>query len=225
MKIKNYSVLLLLMLLVSIAVAQSSEESRTRFGILAGVNFQNLTGSDADGDKLTNDMITGFHAGVNVQIPIVPEFYFQPGLMFSTKGAENNGDGFSAKYKLAYIEVPMNFVYKASLGTGYVMVGFGPYVAYGVMGTLKFEGGDGTTEMDIVFQDVVETSDNPALPYLKAIDVGANILAGYEMSSGVFLQLNSQLGMLDLSPEYKGIENDKSSLKNTGFGLSLGYRF
>jgi hypothetical protein len=31
--------------------------------------------------------------------------------------------------------------------------------------------------------------------------------------------------MLDINPEYKILTNDKSALKNTGFGVSLGYRF
>jgi hypothetical protein len=42
-----------------------------------------------NGDMLENDMIVGYHVGFNVQIsPLVPEFYFQPGLLFSTKGAK-----------------------------------------------------------------------------------------------------------------------------------------
>lgn len=28
-----------------------------------------------------------------------------------------------------------------------------------------------------------------------------------------------------LQPEYEGVDNDKTVFKNTGFGLSLGYRF
>ena len=31
--------------------------------------------------------------------------------------------------------------------------------------------------------------------------------------------------MLKINPENKWISDDKSSIKNTGFGLSLGYRF
>jgi hypothetical protein len=48
------------------------------------------------------------------------------------------------------------------------------------------------------------------------------------MAGGIFLQLNGQLGMLKINPEDKRIitvYSDKLSVKNTGFGLSLGYRF
>lgn len=37
--------------------------------------MQNLNGKNILDDKLENDMIIGFHVGVNAQIPIVPQFY------------------------------------------------------------------------------------------------------------------------------------------------------
>ena len=51
-------------------------KSQTSFGILGGLNFQNINGTDNDGDKLNNDLILGFHAGVNLMIPVAPDFYF-----------------------------------------------------------------------------------------------------------------------------------------------------
>jgi hypothetical protein len=52
--------------------------------------------------------------------------------------------------------------------------------------------------------------------------------AGFEMAGGLFLQLNAQLGMLKINPEDNRliqIYSDQLSVKNTGFGLSMGYRF
>jgi hypothetical protein len=45
------------------------------------------------------------------------------------------------------------------------------------------------------------------------------------MSSGIFAQINTQFGLLKINPENKYIADDKTSVKNVGFGLSLGYRF
>ena len=73
-------------------------------------------------------MIIGYHAGVNVQIPVASEFYFQPGLLFSTKGAKNVSGSVTNTTKLSYVELPLNMVYKGKLGNGFVMVGFGPYL-------------------------------------------------------------------------------------------------
>jgi len=188
MKTKLISFVLILMLSVPLAIAQSTDKGKTSFAVLGGVNFQNLNGKNDAGNKLENDMILGFHAGVNIQIPVAPEFYFQPGLLFSTKGAKNP----TITYKLSYIELPLNFVYKGLLGNGFVMVGFGPYVGYAITKDENF----------------------------KAFDAGGNIFAGYEMAGGIFCQLNTQFGMLNIKDT-----SDKSSFKNTGFGLSIGYRF
>jgi hypothetical protein len=225
MKTKLISIAMILMLAASMAMAQGTGNAKTSFGILGGVNFQNLTGKDISGDKLENDMIIGYHIGVNAQIPIAPQFYFQPGLLFSTKGAKNTVGSVTNTTKLNYIEMPLNLVYKALLGKGYFMLGFGPYVGYAFSGKVLSEGGGISLDQKIEFQNVVETTDNLTVPYCKAFDFGGNIFAGYEMSNGIFAQFNTQLGMVKINPEYKILPDDKSVVKNTGFGLSLGYRF
>jgi len=227
MKTKLISLIMILLLSASLAIAQSTDKAKVSFAILGGVNFQNLNGKDNNGNKLENDMIIGYHAGVNVQIPVAPEFFFQPGLIFTTKGAKNTYGSLTGTFKLSYIELPLNFVYKTLLGKGSFMLGFGPYIGYGIGGTASIENESTTFKTDIEFKNVVETGD-PLVPYAKAFDAGGNIFAGYEMAGGIFLQLNGQLGMLKVNPEDNRIIpvfSDKSSVKNTGFGISIGYRF
>ncbi len=229
MKSKLISISMILMLSAFMAVAQDTEKAKTSFGVIGGINFQNLNGKDASGDKLTNDMILGYHAGVNIQIPIAPQFYFQPGLIYSTKGAKNQytflGTTYTKTTTLSYIEMPLNLVYKAMLGNGYFMLGFGPYVAYGFNGKVVTKGGEVSLNQDVRFQNVVESNEDLTVPYYKSLDIGGNVFAGYELSNGIFAQFNTQLGMIKINPEYKIRTDDKSSVKNTGFGLSLGYRF
>jgi len=224
MKNKTFSIIMIFLLSASFAIAQ--DNTKTSFAILGGVNYQNLNGKDDSGDNLKNDMILGFHGGVNIQIPIAPEFYFQPGLMYVTKGAKNTEGIINTTIKLNYLELPLNMVYKAALGNGFIMLGFGPYLAYGISGKAKIEGGVASLTKDVKFQSSVDSGELLTLtPYYKAFDAGANIFFGYEMMSGMFLQLDTQFGMLNINPEYKGATDDKSTTKNTGFGLSLGYRF
>jgi len=225
MKTRILYLLFILAISTSIANAQTTDREKISFGILGGVNFQNLNGKDFNGDKLDNDMLLGFHGGVNALIPIAPEFYFQPGVMYSTKGAKNKSSLSTYTTKIGYVEVPLNFVYKGALGKGFVMLGFGPYLAYGISGKVKTEGNSVTLDQDIKFQSVVEAGDPLLVPYYKAFDAGANIFFGYQMASGIFVQLDSQFGMLNINPEYKEFTSDETSVKNTGFGLSLGYRF
>src|SRR4030042_2656839 len=100
MKIRIFSLGLILMLSASIAMAQSTDKGKISFGILGGVNLQNLNGKDAAGDKLKNDLLIGYHAGVNIQIPVVPEFFFQPGLLFTIKGAKNTEGSTTVKINI-----------------------------------------------------------------------------------------------------------------------------
>ncbi len=213
MKIKILAILLTLAVSIQFAAGQ-----KTSFGILGGVNFQNLNGKDAEGDKLENKIKPGFHAGLNVQIPIVPDFYFQPGLLFTTKGCKAEDDN-DVKINISYLELPLNLVYKPLVGKGHFMLGFGPYLAYGISGKVK----DGDDSEDIEFSNKVDSPQTVLT--LRPFDAGANIFAGYELPVGLFFQLNTQLGLLNIQPEYEGMEDNEFSLKNTGFSLSAGFRF
>ncbi|MFA5971381.1 MAG: porin family protein [Lentimicrobiaceae bacterium] len=224
MKTKLFFTLIIFVFAATFAMAQTTDRSKISFAFIGGVNFQNLNGKAFNGDKLENDMLMGFHGGMNVQIPIAPEFYFQTGVLFSTKGMKNKSVESTSTTKLSYIEIPLNLVYRAALGNGFVMLGFGPYLGYGIGGKVITKGSSATVENKIKFQNIVEAGD-PDLVYYKAFDAGANIFAGYEMASGIFMQLDTQFGMLNIHPEYKEFPVDKSITKNTGFGLSLGYRF
>ena len=225
MKTKLISFALIVMLSTSLVMAQSTDTQKMSFALLVGVNFQNLNGSDHNGNKLTNDMLTGYHAGFNIQIPIVTDFYFQPGILFSTKGAKSVNGSLTSTYNLSYIEIPLNFVYSTKIGNGKIMIGLGPYLAYGIGGKVETVEGDVTLKTKVVFQNVVELTDPLLTTYFRAMDAGGNLFAGYQTASGIFLQVNTQLGMVKINPENKWFTNDKSSIRNTGFGLSLGFRF
>ena len=199
-------------------------QAQTKFGLVGGINFQNLNGDDFQGDELENNLIIGFHAGVNVLIPVAPDFYFSPGLLFSVKGASDEILGTTVTSRINYLEMPLNLVYRAKLGNGHVLLGFGPYVGYAISGKVKGEVGNTNAERDIVFQNTIEAGDGAEV-YFKRFDAGANIFFGYELEAGIFMQLNTQLGLVNIAPEDNSMTDDQTNIKNTGFGLSLGYRF
>jgi opacity protein-like surface antigen len=192
-------------------------QAKTTFGIRAGVNFQNLNGKDRNDEKLDNKLKTGFNAGVNAEIPVGIDFYLQPGLLFSTKGAKyeisgpTNGSTIDVKTNLSYLELPINFIYKPELGQGRMILGFGPYAAYAIGGKNKV----GDAKEDIEFGDQPDE--------IKRFDAGANLLAGYEFSNKLSFQLNAGLGLVNINNRDEA--DSKSTMKNTGFGVSLGYRF
>lgn len=217
---KKRLIAIILISLVTIPALLSQEKGKLGFGVLGGVNFQNLNGKDTQGDKLENGLIVGFHGGVKLEIPLVPDFYIQPGLLFSTKGAKVNLDG-DRKHKLSYIELPVNFMYKGLLGSGHVMLGFGPYAGYGIAGNVVDDNGDKTK---ITFDNEVELAEVME-PTYRPFDMGANIFFGYELEMGLFFQFNAQLGLIKINPDYTPLNPEDLAVKNTGFGVSVGYMF
>ena len=211
------------------AQEKTSTTGGTSFGLRGGVNFQNINGKDENGEKLKNDLLTGFNIGLNAEIPVGVDFYFQPGLLYSLKGAKSEddilGQSFNTTLKISYLEIPLNLIYKPLLGTGHLLLGFGPYVAFGVGGEVTYEGGGSSLTEKVKFKKTVSSSDPNDVVYIRPMDAGANLLAGYEFSNRFSFQLNTQLGLVKINPEYEGVSNDESSVKNTGFGISLGYRF
>lgn len=203
------------------ASAQStSSSSGIGFGIRAGVNLQNINGKDGNGDKLENKLVPRFQGGVTVDIPLADQFYIQPGVLFSGKGAKEKGT--DNNVSLSYIDVPVTFLFKPMLGTGHLLLGAGPYVGFGIAGNVEDEN---ENERKVKFENEVTLAQAMTEPYFRRLDAGANLLVGYEMSSKLSIQLNAQLGMAKINPEITDLNDNKWALRNTGFGLSLGYRF
>lgn len=218
-------------LMISIAALQA----QVTFGVVAGPNFQNITGKDADGDKVENGLLVAFHAGVNASIPIAPDFCFQPGLLFSMKGARNNffvlpvkaaSDDYNTTTRISYIEMPLNLLFRPQFADGHILLGFGPYIAYGIAGKQKFDADPFFYEQKIKFKNKITSGESwdPDYAFYRPFDAGANIFAGYEFGMGLFFRLNAQLGLLKINPDVEGSDSE-ASYKNTGFGLSLGYNF
>jgi hypothetical protein len=195
------------------------------FGLRAGFDMQNFNGKDRSGDKLEFSMVPRFNAGAVIGIPVADDFYVQTGLLFSTKGAKYEeqffGMNYTTEYSLSYLELPMNLLYRPALGNGHILLGFGPYIAYGVAGKAKYN----SSEEDIEFTKDYENTFPLHTNQFKPLDFGGNLLFGYELAMGLSFQINTQLGMAQINSDNRAYPTHKTSYKNTGFGLSLGYTF
>ena len=219
--IMKSAILLAVIGLLSIQVqAQSMTRNATgtTIGLRAGVNFQTLNGKDVSGNSLENNINTGFHAGLNAEIPVGTGSYLQPGILYSRKGAELQS-GSRDEIKLNYIEVPVNFVYKPLVGLGNMVLGFGPYVAYAINGNVEQGGSSRNIDFDAAY------NVNDPTTQFKKFDAGGNLLAGYEFANRMSVQVNAQLGLVDINKENPTHADDQTRWRNTGFGLSVGYRF
>lgn len=224
----------ILAVIAVLVLSATALQAQVDFGIVAGPNFQNMVGKDADGDKITNGMIIGFHAGVKATIPVATDFYFQTGLLFSQKGSKNNlflygkkaaSEDYYNNTRISYLELPLHLLYSPELGNGRLLLGFGPYVAYGITGKQTYNYGS-REEIKIQFQNEIEMDEYTPWDevYFRGFDAGADIFAGYEFAFGLYAQLNAQLGLLNIITDITEWDYDPN-LKNTGFGVSVGYNF
>ncbi len=213
------------MLTISAIATQAQEKIETSsgisFGVRAGVSLQNINGRDMNDNKLQNKLVPRFQGGVNVELPLAHEFYLQPGVLFAAKGTEFKGS--NANLSLSYIEVPVNFLFKPIVGTGKLLMGVGPYVGFGIAGKSKPDNGNSSS---VTFKNSITAAEAlTGMPYFRKLDAGANLLFGYEMINDLSIQLNAQLGLAKINPDIEGLSNNKTVYRNTGFGLSIGYRF
>ena len=226
MKNKTFFFLALLLLF---GIRANSQNTGISFGLRGGVNLQNINGKDLNGDKLELNLVPRFSFGAVVEIPLAPAFGFQTGLIYSSKGAKAKSDflglGMSAEYNISYIEMPLNFLFRPALGNGHFLLGFGPYVAYGFGGKAKFSINNTSTEVEIVFSNEYQSLNPYDWKYFRHLDYGGNLFFGYELNSGLLIQLNTQLGLAKINSDNTMLPDNKSEFRNTGYGISLGYNF
>jgi hypothetical protein len=208
---KQLSLFLVLSAFATISFAQT-----TTFGVKAGLNLadQHISPNSA---FLAKGTLATFHLGGTVDFGF-KNFAIQPGLMFSVKGQQFNqmivgGDAVATtpeRYKLTYLELPLNFLYRKKLTEDVMLnLGGGPYFAYGLSARVTSSEGDrqGTFNDDPSFSVAYK---NP--------DYGVNFMAGVKLQQVVF-DVQYGLGLANLS------YNPNNILKNRVWSISMGYMF
>ena len=199
--------------------AQTAKTNAVSFGIRAGVNFQNINGKNASGGRIENGLIPRINAGITADVPFADDFYLQPGLFFAGKGADLAKTGL--KTRLSYLDIPVVLLYKPVLGKGHLLLGGGPYIGFAIAGNSDLFG----DKAAIKFKNSVTQAEYDSAPYARRLDAGANLQTGYEFKNKLSLQLNAQLGLQRINPTIEGASGNEGTARNTGFGLSVGYRF
>src|SRR5438552_894220 len=105
--------------------------AQARLGLIGGVNINNQL-DHYQGETVSNQLKTGFHAGLLSEFCLGKNWTIQPGLIYILKGglqqrsAEFMGtDGMhdvkiKDKLSLHYIELPVNLIYRFHMGTGHL---------------------------------------------------------------------------------------------------------
>nr|WP_262497486.1 porin family protein [Mucilaginibacter gotjawali] len=181
------------------------------YGIKAGLNLSTLS---LTGPGFTNygKYLPGFNAGGIVNIEF-SNFTIQPGLFYSTKGEQitllfvdanqQNPQKATLTYRLNFIELPINFLYKiVKLQDGNLHIGGGPYLGYGISANSSING------------------TNTSLSYSKYYrnpDYGINFIVGAEFINKFIVDAGYGLGFANLG--------GGSTPQNRVFSFSVGYLF
>lgn len=145
--------------------------------------------------------------------PWSPEHYYDAagkrkdgfGLLFTGGyiGKGNKGPGFTER--LNYLEVSEALAYVHRTNSGLLYGGLGPYVAYGLGGKEKFNGGS----------EPVFTADG-----YKRFDAGLHFLGEYRLNSGLSVGLGYDLGIFDKSRDPSDYTSrNRTMLFEVGYSL------
>ena len=89
-------------MILFLVMLQTSYSQSIKFGIKAGLNYANTTGSE-----IKTEAITNYHAGLVAEISVVKGFAFQPELIYSTQGSTYKTVGQDVRNELGYITIPV----------------------------------------------------------------------------------------------------------------------
>ena len=176
----------LIFLLVNLGTLNFTN-AQTQIGITAGANFSYAYIEDDIGNTSKTGYIPGLRVGLTVDVPLFSVFYLQPAAIYSQKGFTQDYNWFSGMdnefdASVSYIEVPINLLYKSEWGSGSLVLGAGPYFAYGLGGEWKtnwgisFGGLNMEKSGDIIFEK--EGSNHQLFEYVygRPLDYGANLV-------------------------------------------------
>ncbi|PUZ28315.1 hypothetical protein DCC81_02180 [Chitinophaga parva] len=201
-----------LLLLAVIMMTAAVSFGQVTFGVEAGPNFSSYTAKPDRGDKQTSKIRTSVRAGLTADLPLGNDCYIGTGLFYMGKGGVSKDDS-NFKTKLSYLQLPIDFMYKADVGEGKVILAAGPYLALGLGGTAEYSLA-GRTISTKIFED--EAGDAK----LKRFDMGVGIQVGYQFPMNLYLGLNTDLGLVNAYSN-----SDVGKWHNTSFAVSVGYKF
>ena len=187
-------IILSLGLLAGVAGAANAQEAR--FGVKAGVNLANVTGSDGPNKK----NLVGATAGVMADFSFSDLISLHPEVLFSQKGVKFEASNNTAQVRTTYIDVPLLLRVKAD--------------------GLFFEAGPQLGFLAAQKTEINGTTISTSTDGTRKVDVGYIAGVGYQLPQGLELGVRYNGGISDLSDP-----SGSSKSRNSVFQFQVGYLF
>ncbi len=181
------------------------------FGVIGGVSFANIYGSEKDDFAPGRDGRTGFLAGAMLDIPL-GIISIRPEVFYVQKGAQFSDQTFAAEFNLDYIEIPV--LLAVGIPAGGVKIEFfaGPQVAFRIKCDISSTE-TGGTEQSLPCDDAINGAE------LETTDFGVMVGGGVAISNFM-----AQVA-LDYSLTPVDAEIDPFDIKNKAIYVLLGWMF
>jgi hypothetical protein len=235
-----------IILLIVIDLTFTGAFSQKAIGVTGAFNVCNVTPLNTNmrndigdiGDYLTGNQnlqydqdkpVNGVSAGMVFQLAINKFLNLRPALRWIQKGylyhTFNNNilelNLWDFTYKIQFLELPLDLEYGTPLGGGRAFIGAGPFVSYGLQGTvhehLHWLNGNliGGFTYPYSNKDSTHTSSYFG-PGSKKFEWGIHSIIGYEFSFGAFVSVEYELSL-------KSIFNTSNNQKLSLFQFGVGY--
>ena len=212
-----------IVLLAIILMSCVSGFSQVSIGIQGGgvLSSPKIKQTQLFAEDLKADSRFNWQAGIVADVPLGEgNFRFMPELNFVNKGFKTNSSltylgqpvTVSGNSNISYVELPVNLGYAFDLGGPKLILGAGPYLAYGVGGKNKFDATVGGTVVNSI-DDKIQFGSG--VDETKPFDYGANVFAGLLIENGLMLKVNYSMGLANLS------NAADASYKNSCLGATL----
>jgi outer membrane immunogenic protein len=188
---------------------KTNAQSSTRVGLKAGLTYMTLGAATSNGVSINYDYRPGFQGGITFEAPLSESISFNPQLLYTQKGgnaiATIMGINVDVKTQVNYIDLPLLFGFKANPSLSFYA---GPQVSFLM------------SQKTVAIVTGYPPATSTETDDLQKTAVGGNIGAGYAITNNVGINLNY---MFDFGHAGKG-SNDTGE-RNSGFALTLGYKF
>ena len=212
---------------------------KTKWYIQAGILSANAKESYTEQSwgvpEYRNDIISmksfvGFKVGLNFDIPFNKRISFSSGLNFIQKGTTLNNPQDKGYYKMNFIEMPLNLVYRPFINNG-LMFGIGFNLSYGIGGKdhedlYLYDSGFNTYTYEGSFNQSIKfdggtTNNSDNNTHFKAMEIGSIISLGYKISNHYTLKAEYSQGFTNLFVDGYGFTN--GTFKTSYFDLNFCY--
>ena len=191
--------------------APAEDIPKTRWGIKVGINSATIVLSN-DNNSASMKSVVGAVAGVTLEQPFTPKWFFHSGLEASMKGFST--DQGELKSTAVYLLLPATIGYKINIGKGWKLeprAGF--YFAYGIGGSTKATV-SGYSASVKTFGDKI----------LKPFDVG--FLGGVFFDNSRFvIGVHGEAGFINTNGDNLSVSDNIKNVRSSNVSFTIGYLF